>query len=113
MGTCRSWQIYRCTLTILGVELSSVGTPRFIGEIDVARIVGVQFRQSVDEGEDFRSALPAWFTDWMVPHQCVNISFNEERANGRYAGFQREFRSSTKVQDTFLGVCWSGFGVDE
>ncbi len=113
MGTCRSGQNTGALLPYWGWYCHPLLLSWFLGEIDGACIVWVQFRQSVDQGEDFRRALPARFTDWMVPYQCMNISFEEERANGRYAGLQREFRPSAKVQDSFLGDCRRGFGVDE
>ena len=71
--------------------------PRFIWWIDDSRIAGVQLPQSVDEGACFRSAFSGRVTDWMVPHERVNIRFDEERSNGRDTGFQREFCSPTEI----------------
>jgi hypothetical protein len=43
----------------------------------------------------------------------MDISFDEERSNGRHTGFQREFCASTEVQDTLFWVCGRSFGMDE
>jgi len=87
--------------------------PRFIWWIDDFRIAGVQSTQPVDKGASFRSAFPGRFTDWMVPNQRVNISFDEERPNSRHTSLQSEFRSSPEVQDTFLWVCGRSVGMEE
>ena len=87
--------------------------PRFILWIDDSRIAGVQSTQPVDEGAGFRCAFSGRFTDWMVPNKRVDISFDEERSNGRYTGLQREFRAPPEVQDTFFWACGRSFGIDE
>jgi len=87
--------------------------PWFIRWIDDSRIAGVQSTQPVDEGAGFRGAFSGRFTDWMVPNERMDISFDEESSNGRYTGLQREFCSPPEVQDTFFWICGRSFGMDE
>jgi hypothetical protein len=43
----------------------------------------------------------------------MDISFDEERSNGRHTGFQGEFCASTEVKDTLFWVCGRSFSMDE
>jgi hypothetical protein len=86
---------------------------RWIRRIDAFRIIGVQLPESLDQGDGSRRTLPGGFTNRMVPDHRRDAGLAEESADGRYTGFQREFRPCSEVKDAFSRIRRRGFGMNE